>query len=168
MFINRVSLIIGLVAILAGCGGSSGTAMDDGATAGDGYDSGDDGARSSGAGDDGFMSGDEYDDPTGPGGILEVRVIYFEFDRAEIDEASQSLLAEHGTYLAENPGVDVRLEGHGANAAVASTTSVWVNDARRLFARFCFCVAQPRRNSIRSVMAKNGRPCLAVTKKPGA
>jgi peptidoglycan-associated lipoprotein len=117
MFINRVCLIIGLVAILAGCGGSSGTAMDDGTTAGDGYDSGDgyddDGARSSGAGDDGFMSGDQYADPTAPGGDLEVRVIYFEFDKAEVDEASQSLLAEHGTYLAENPGLDVRLEGHG-------------------------------------------------------
>jgi peptidoglycan-associated lipoprotein len=116
MFAARQWIIFGLVAVLAGCGGSSGTAMDDGAP--DGYDTdggayGEDGASSSGAGDDDYMSGDAYADPTAPGGPLEVRVIYFGYDQADIDAASQQLLAEHGDYLAENPAVVVRLEGHG-------------------------------------------------------
>jgi len=112
MFISRLCLILGLLVILAGCGGSAGTAMDDGTAGGDGYDSADGSASSSGVGDDDFMSGGEFSDPTAPGGDLEIRVIYFEFDKADVDEASQALLVQHGSYLAENPGLDVRLEGH--------------------------------------------------------
>lgn len=112
MFIARLCLIMGMLVILAGCGGSAGTAMDDGTAAADGYDSTDGSARSSGSGDDDFMSGGEFSDPTAPGGKLEVRVIYFEFDKADVDEASKALLVEHGSYMADNPGLDVRLEGH--------------------------------------------------------
>jgi peptidoglycan-associated lipoprotein len=106
MIISRLCLILGLLVILAGCGGSAGTAMDDGAATG-----ADDSARSSGTGDDDLMSGDKYGDPAADD-ILEVRVVYFAFDKADVDEPSQALLAEHGSYLAENPGLDVRLEGH--------------------------------------------------------
>jgi len=116
MFTANKWLLIGLVAVLAGCGGSSGTMMDDdtyadGGTAVDGMDGG--GASSSGMNDDDFMAGGSFEDPTAPGGPLEVRVIYFEFDKADVDEASRALLAEHGQYMADNPGIDVRLEGHG-------------------------------------------------------
>jgi len=118
MFATKQWLVIGLIAVLAGCGGSSGTMMDDGTPAGDSADYGDEGARSSGAGDDNYMSGGEFDDefgadPTAPGGMLENRVVYFAFDQADVDEASQALLEEHGRYLAENSDIDVRLEGHG-------------------------------------------------------
>lgn len=117
MFTAKQWIVVSLVAILAGCGGSSSTMMDDGTYADDGFgtDGGDDGgsARSSGMDDDEFMTGGAFEDPTAPGGPLEVRVIYFEFDRADVDEASQALLTEHGRYMGDNPGLDVRLEGHG-------------------------------------------------------
>jgi len=77
-----------------------------------GYDTDGGGATSSGAGDDGYMSGSAFDDPTAPGGTLEIRVIYFAYDKADVDEASRALLAEHGNYLADNPDRDLRLEGH--------------------------------------------------------
>jgi len=115
MFTTKKWLLTGLVAVLTGCGGSSGTMMDedtytDGGTDVDGRDGG---ASSSGMNDDDFMTGGAYADPTAPGGPLEVRVIYFEFDKSDVDEASRALLAEHGQYMADNPGIDVRLEGHG-------------------------------------------------------
>jgi len=116
MFATKQWLILALVAVLAGCGGSSGTMMDDDSTfADDGADSGfgDDGARSSADGDDGFMTGGALDDTNAAGGVLDNRVIYFGFDKSDIDRASRALLEEHGRYMAQNPGLNVRLEGHG-------------------------------------------------------
>jgi len=114
MYTAKRWLILALVAVLAGCGGSSGTMMDEGTFADGGADGGfDDGARSSGDGDDGFMTGGSFSDPMATGGVLENRVVYFAFDKANIDRASQALLDEHGRYMADNPGVNVRLEGHG-------------------------------------------------------
>ena len=115
MFTAKQWLVIGLVAMLAGCGGSSSTMKDDGSFSDFGSDSegGGSGATSSGAGDDEFMSGDSFDELMAPGGPLEVRVIYFEFDKSDVDEASQAVLMDHGNYLADNPDVVVRLEGHG-------------------------------------------------------
>lgn len=115
MFTAKRWLVIGLIVVLAGCGGSSGTMMDDGTYADDEFGSAgnDESASVSGAQDDEFMTGGAFDDPTAPGGILEVRVIYFAFDQSDVDEASQALLIEHGRYMADNPGLDVRLEGHG-------------------------------------------------------
>jgi peptidoglycan-associated lipoprotein len=50
---------------------------------------------------------------TGPqGGLLSKRVIYFEFDRAEIRGEDAAVVSAHAGYLAANPGVRIRLEGH--------------------------------------------------------
>ena len=52
-------------------------------------------------------------DAAGPmGELLSKRVIYFDFDRADIRADSQSILAAHAQYLAKNPTQKVRLEGH--------------------------------------------------------
>ena len=52
-------------------------------------------------------------DAAGPSGeLLSKRVIYFDFDRADIRADSQSVLAAHAQYLARNPAQKVRLEGH--------------------------------------------------------
>lgn len=39
-------------------------------------------------------------------------VVYFEFDSSEIRADFNDMLAAHGSYLASNPNVSVRLEGH--------------------------------------------------------
>ena len=53
------------------------------------------------------------DSSMGPSGeLLSKRIVYFDFDRAEMRADSQSVVAAHATYLAQNPGQKVRLEGH--------------------------------------------------------
>ena len=49
----------------------------------------------------------------GPSGeLLSKRVVYFDFDRADIRADSQSVVAAHAAFLAKNPSQKVRLEGH--------------------------------------------------------
>ena len=52
-------------------------------------------------------------DSAGPSGeLLSKRIIYFDFDRADIRADSQTVVAAHARYLAANPTQKVRLEGH--------------------------------------------------------
>jgi peptidoglycan-associated lipoprotein len=49
----------------------------------------------------------------GPSGeLLSKRIVYFDFDRADIRADSQSVVAAHAAFLAKNPNQKVRLEGH--------------------------------------------------------
>jgi peptidoglycan-associated lipoprotein len=55
----------------------------------------------------------DTDASMGPSGeLLSKRIIYFDFDRADIRTDSQSVVAAHAAYLSKNPGQKVRLEGH--------------------------------------------------------
>lgn len=49
------------------------------------------------------------DDPSSP---LAKRVIYFAFDSSTLNPEGLELIAAHAAYLADNPGVAVRLVGH--------------------------------------------------------
>ncbi len=50
---------------------------------------------------------------SGPSGeLLSKRIVYFDFDKADIRADSQSVVAAHAQYLAKNPSQKVRLEGH--------------------------------------------------------
>ncbi len=44
--------------------------------------------------------------------VISSRVIYFQFDSAKISEESLSTLEAHGSFIASNGNVSVRLEGH--------------------------------------------------------
>jgi peptidoglycan-associated lipoprotein len=46
------------------------------------------------------------------GGLLSRRVVYFDFDRAEVRSEDAAIVAAHAGYLSSNPGTRVRLEGH--------------------------------------------------------
>src|SRR4029079_8510488 len=48
--------------------------------------------------------------PTGE--LLSKRVVYFDFDRADIRADSQAVVSAHAAFLAKNPSQKVRLEGH--------------------------------------------------------
>jgi peptidoglycan-associated lipoprotein len=49
----------------------------------------------------------------GPSGeLLSRRIVYFDFDRAEIGADSQSVVTAHAAFLSKNPNIKVRLEGH--------------------------------------------------------
>jgi peptidoglycan-associated lipoprotein len=49
----------------------------------------------------------------GPSGeLLSKRIVYFDFDRADIRADSQSIVAAHSAFLSKNANVKIRLEGH--------------------------------------------------------
>ena len=108
----RAGVTAVLMLALAGCGGPSTTTQDDDDLFGEyggGQDAGSD-ASTSGMADDEFREGAAFGDDDGsgpvggPGGSLENRVIYFEFDLSDVSEDYLELLAAHGRYLAANDG----------------------------------------------------------------
>lgn len=104
-------LLIPLVAALslAACGRSD-TLPTEGDGGVFGSDSGfGDGASTSGNAGGGQIG--EFADDV-PQDLLSNLVVYFEFDRSEIRSEFNDMLAAHGRYLASNPNVGVRLEGH--------------------------------------------------------
>jgi peptidoglycan-associated lipoprotein len=44
--------------------------------------------------------------------LMDELIVYFDFDRSEIRPEFNQMLALHGEYLASNPNVTLRLEGH--------------------------------------------------------
>jgi peptidoglycan-associated lipoprotein len=44
--------------------------------------------------------------------VLAERVIYFDFDSDQISQDYMDLIAHHGKYLANNPAMSLRIEGH--------------------------------------------------------
>jgi peptidoglycan-associated lipoprotein len=89
---------------VVGCASQSGTESD-------GSAAGSDGASTSGAGSDGGGSATSLDSDR-EAGLMDNTLIFFAFDSADLDAASSELAKRHGAYLAENPGVKARLEGH--------------------------------------------------------
>jgi len=107
--ITRISsfLLVMLVAVLVGCsskgGVQGGAAVEDHSMGGDG------GVETSGAAGTSSFSSYSLNDPNSP---LARRVIYFDYDSAEISAADQDTLLAHAAYLAANPGQYIALEGH--------------------------------------------------------
>jgi len=95
---------LGLVTVLltmalAGCGGN---AKEEGA--GDGGAAVETGAATG----EGAVGGEAL----GPDGRPLTSRIYFDFDSAKVDDNSRETLEAHANYLAANPDVKVKLEGH--------------------------------------------------------
>jgi peptidoglycan-associated lipoprotein len=108
MNLIRIMLFSILTVVLVGCAGQKGTSQDDGAASAGGAA---DGASSSGYEDDGYGEGSSFDEGAS-GGVPENRTIYFGYDLSDVTPASMELLSDHAQYLADNPNVAVRLEGH--------------------------------------------------------
>jgi peptidoglycan-associated lipoprotein len=50
---------------------------------------------------------------TGPrGGLLDRRIIYFDFDKSEVRAEDMEIVNAHARYMASNPQQKLRLEGH--------------------------------------------------------
>jgi peptidoglycan-associated lipoprotein len=101
-------------ALLAGCGGQDTTpaGSEAGVASGNsGFESANT-AGNSGAGGGAFQ---EIFPGAQPGDSVLVQnnlVVYFEFDRSEIRGEFNPMLAAHGRYLASDPAITLRLEGH--------------------------------------------------------
>ena len=71
------------------------------------------GAAGAGSGTRAIGSGSTATGALGPSGELgSQRVIYFDFDNSDIRPEFVDVVAAHGRFLANNPAVRVRLEGH--------------------------------------------------------
>jgi len=68
-----------------------------------------DSAVTSAVSSDSGFSGSALDNPSS---LLSKRVIYFDFDKSDIDSASRDIISAHAAYLTDNPGASVVLEGH--------------------------------------------------------
>ena len=112
MDLTRLVVTVALLGLVAGCGGSAGTAMDDSAAGSSGGADGAPDALSTGMDEGGYAQGGAFDEGLGAGDTLGNRVIYFGYDESDVDADSVNVLEAHGAYLAENPGTIVRLEGH--------------------------------------------------------
>ncbi|MCP3999842.1 MAG: peptidoglycan-associated lipoprotein Pal [Gammaproteobacteria bacterium] len=93
--------------IVVGCASQSGTETE---TDGTGA-AGSEGASTSGADSESGGSATALDSDR-EANLMDATIIYFDFDSSDLDNQSSELAKLHGAYLAENPGVKVRLEGH--------------------------------------------------------
>lgn len=102
-------MILGVLAT-AGCA-SKRVAEQPADTSGEAVDSGaaTDGSQAGGI-DSGALGENETPGPQGE--LLGKRVIYFEFDRADLKAEDTAVIAAHARYLSGNSNARVRLEGH--------------------------------------------------------
>jgi peptidoglycan-associated lipoprotein len=71
------------------------------------------GAAGAGAASAGANASGAEEEAAGPqAGLLAIRLVYFDFDSAEIKGQGVEVVAAHAKYLAANPATRVRLEGH--------------------------------------------------------
>jgi len=71
------------------------------------------GAAGAGGSTSASAAGGVEQETAGPqAGLLAQRVVYFDFDSAEIKGTGTDVVAAHAKYLAANPAARVRLEGH--------------------------------------------------------
>ena len=101
-------MVLALMLVITGCS-SSGGSKDSGASIEDKGSAADGGAVTSGADGGTDYSSYSLTDPNSP---LSRRVIYFEYDSAEITAVDQELLITHSGYLVANPDQRITLEGH--------------------------------------------------------
>lgn len=98
-----ITLLVASLALLAGCPSKPKTQPDQPATTTTSDTSGLDTSA---------VSSDETAIQGPSGELLSQRIVYFDFDRAEVRADSQSVVTAHAAFLAKNPNVKVRLEGH--------------------------------------------------------
>ncbi len=103
------ALLVLLVLFLTGCE-TTGGQQPGSSIPGRPADQPEEGAQGIGLGEQAGDAGwGALDDPNSP---LANRTIYFDFDSSQVKSEYLDLIAEHGKYLAANPGLRMRVEGH--------------------------------------------------------
>ncbi|MCU7891474.1 MAG: peptidoglycan-associated lipoprotein Pal [Candidatus Thiodiazotropha sp. (ex Ustalcina ferruginea)] len=112
MSIVWVPILLSLL-LLVGCSSTptseGGADVSEQSTGADGSDAYGDGASTSAASQGSEWQGDPLENPNG---LLATRVIYFDFDLSTVRSDYMDVIQAHADYLAANPQVVVRLEGH--------------------------------------------------------
>jgi peptidoglycan-associated lipoprotein len=136
-----VSLVLG-VGLLAGCTstprseGQIGAEVSEQSTGADGSAYGD--ASTSAASAGGTWEGDPLENPNS---LLATRVIYFDYDQSTVRADYLDVISAHADYLAANPQLVVRLEGHADERGTRE---------------YNLGLGENRANSVRSLMMAQG------------
>lgn len=119
VWVNRSWVIVTLALLLAACSSTPKKAATDDADSGaatsmpetsmSDSDMGMSDASTGAVGGAGTFSGDPLSDPNS---LLSKRVIYFDYDSAVVRDDFTAVVEAHASYLADNPGVRITLEGH--------------------------------------------------------
>jgi peptidoglycan-associated lipoprotein len=114
---TRALIALCVTILAAGCAGRRGTDDAAGSTVPSGSE-----ATTTGMGDGSAAAGSTLESAGSVGGgsgmagptegLLGRRVVYFDYDRDEVRADDRALVAAHVQYLASNPSVRIRLEGH--------------------------------------------------------
>ena len=100
--------VLALLLVVTGCTSSKTKTGSESATTGTPA-----GAQSRGAASQATAGMDALTDPSNPlYNKLQERVIYFEYDRSEIQEQYRAVIEAHANFLSQNPQRTVTLEGH--------------------------------------------------------
>ncbi len=106
---SKIAMIALSMTLVAGCAGNKPKPADAGKSAG-----ADAGATTSGVGQNTVsvtpMEGDSTKGPQAD--LLQTRVIYFDYDSAQIRPDDIAVVNAHGRYLADHANARIRLEGH--------------------------------------------------------
>lgn len=113
---NKLLTIAAVCLVIAGCGGADTVPVADTGPGFGGSNAGanNGGAQTTGVGAGGGSSfiGFEGELPGDAERIQNDLVVYFEFDSSEIRSEFNPMLASHARFLASDPNLSVRLEGH--------------------------------------------------------
>jgi len=90
-------------------------------------------------------------------GPLANRTIYFEFDSASLTDESIAILEKHGSFIAANPEVSVRLEGH-ADERGSREYNIGLGDRRAQSVRRVLLFQGAATNQIDTVSYGEERP----------
>ena len=115
--------------------------------------SSDAGASTDGMGDEGLGDGEFFDPTAGELGM----VIYFEFDSSEVRAADQDLVSRHAMQLGQNPGAQVRLEGH-ADERGSREYNIGLGERRAQAVRQMLLIQGVSANQISTVSFGEERP----------
>jgi peptidoglycan-associated lipoprotein len=97
----------------------------------------------------------------GPSGeLLSKRIVYFDFDSAEIRADSQSVVAAHARYLAGAPAQKVRLEGH-ADERGSREYNIGLGERRAQGVRRALMLQGVAESQISTVSYGEERPAVA-------
>jgi peptidoglycan-associated lipoprotein len=151
MKISTLLLTAMLALSLAGCAKDtvpdpepdSSTVTGSGADTG-GYDSG------------GMGSGGAIDDDLTKDGEMDM-IIYFDFDQSNVRPEYTDLLARHATYLANNPRINARLEGH-ADERGSREYNIGLGERRSQAVRQILLIQGAPSNQISTVSFGEERP----------
>jgi peptidoglycan-associated lipoprotein len=148
---NRL-IAVALIALLSGCSSTgvpksdgSGVVVEDRGTVLGGGAGGTGGAVTSGAAGATDFSAAALNDPNS---LLSRRVIYFEYDSAEVTADSQEILVAHAAYLAANSDAIMALEGH---------------TDERGSREYNIALGDRRADSVRRLLELNGAPYRQIT-----